>query len=96
MQDAQEAYEEAVNAVFVLQVDCHRHTQPRQTHQGSVRWEMMEMWPMQVCHSGFCFALVARLAFGLCPVVGFPSVALFFHSAFHGENVHNSFQEQFC
>ena len=47
-QDAQEAYEEAVNAIFVFQVTCHRHTQPHQTQHGSVRWEMIEMWPMQV------------------------------------------------
>lgn len=50
-QDAQEAYEEAVNAIFVLQVASHRHTQPHQTHNGSVRWEIIEMWPMQVVSS---------------------------------------------
>ena len=47
-EDAQEAYADAVNAIFVLQVDCHRHTQPHAQQEGKVRWEMIEMWPMQV------------------------------------------------
>ena len=46
-QEAEEAYEEAVTAIFVFQVECHRHTQPR-SPKGKVRWEMIEMWPMQV------------------------------------------------
>lgn len=47
-EEAEEAYEEAVNAIFVLQVQCHRHNQPRSLKIGKVRWEMIEMWPMQV------------------------------------------------
>ncbi len=48
--EAEEAYEEAVNAIFVLQVQCHRHSQPRPLKIGKVRWEMIEMWPMQVSY----------------------------------------------
>ncbi len=48
--EAEEAYEEAVNAIFVLQVKCHRHSQPRSLKIGKVRWEMIEMWPMQVSY----------------------------------------------
>ena len=48
--EAEEAYEEAVNAIFVLQVKSHRHSQPRSLKIGKVRWEVIEMWPMQVSY----------------------------------------------
>lgn len=49
--EALEAYEEAYNAIFALQLECHRHTQPHAKHDGTLRWEMIEMWPMPVCTS---------------------------------------------
>ena len=63
-QEAKEAYEEAVTAIFVFQVECHRHTQPRAT-KGKVRWEMIEMWPMQVSrikefHTRWCLYFTAQ------------------------------------
>lgn len=48
-EEALEAYEEAYNAIFALQLQCHRHTQPHAKHDGTLRWEMIEMWPMLVC-----------------------------------------------
>ncbi len=49
-QEAQAAYDEAVNAVFNLQVECHRHAQPHISKKdGRTKWAMIEMWPMQVC-----------------------------------------------
>ena len=46
--DAEAAYEEAMNDIFTLQLECHRHQQPHTTHKGQLRWEMIEMWPMPV------------------------------------------------
>ena len=46
--EAHEAYEEAYNAIFALQLQCHRHIQPHFKKEGILRWEMIEMWPMQV------------------------------------------------
>ncbi|KAA6423770.1 MAG: hypothetical protein FRX49_06341 [Trebouxia sp. A1-2] len=59
-EEAEEAYEEAVNAIFVLQVQCHRHNQPRSLKIGKVRWEMIEMWPMQDPVDGSPAVLVKR------------------------------------
>lgn len=53
-QEALEAYEEAYNAIFALQLQCHRHTQPHAKNDGTLRWEMIEMWPMPVCTSAAC------------------------------------------
>ena len=61
--EAQEAYDEAVTAIFVLQVDCHRHVQPHAKHNGKVRWEMIEMWPMQVSILQMCSLLDMMLCF---------------------------------
>lgn len=48
-EEAEAAYEEAVNAVFNLQLECHRHTQPYKSHKCSkTKWAMIEMWPMEV------------------------------------------------
>ena len=48
-EEAQRAYEEAYNDVFNLQLDCHRHAQPHKSRRGgTVKWDMIEMWPMQV------------------------------------------------
>lgn len=53
-EEAESAYEEAVNAVFNLQLECHRHTQPYKSHKSSkVKWAMIEMWPMQVALSHY-------------------------------------------
>ena len=47
--EAQAAYDEAVNAVFNLQVDCHRHAQPHLSRKDNrTKWAMIEMWPMAV------------------------------------------------
>ncbi|KAL0039442.1 hypothetical protein WJX79_008577 [Trebouxia sp. C0005] len=46
-EEAQSAYDDAMNAVFNLQLECHRHTQPRKSKKdGSTKWTMIEMWPM--------------------------------------------------
>lgn len=50
--DAEAAYEEAMNDIFTLQLECHRHQQPHTAHKGQLRWEMIEMWPMPVSCSG--------------------------------------------
>ena len=35
--------------MFNLQLDCHRHAQPHKSRKdGNVKWDMIEMWPMQV------------------------------------------------
>ena len=47
-EEAHEAYEEAYNAIFALQLQCHRHIQPHTKAEGTLRWEMIEMWPMPV------------------------------------------------
>lgn len=46
--EAEAAYEEAMNDIFNLQLECHRHQQPHTNHKGLLRWEMIEMWPMPV------------------------------------------------
>ena len=48
-EEAQSAYDDAMNAVFNLQLECHRHTQARKSKKdGSTKWSMIEMWPMLV------------------------------------------------
>ena len=47
--EAQAAYDEAVNAVFNLQLECHRHAQPHKSKKdGKIKWAMIEMWPIIV------------------------------------------------
>ena len=42
-------YEDALRAVFELQLDCYRHIQPyRSTKDGNLKWASVEMWPMPV------------------------------------------------
>ena len=49
-EEAQAAYDDAMNAVFNLQLECHRHTQPHKSKKdGTTKWAMIEMWPMLVC-----------------------------------------------
>ena len=61
-QEAQAAYDEAVNAVFNLQVECHRHAQPHISKKdGRTKWTMIEMWPMQVRLHPFCLQFVDRV-----------------------------------
>ena len=55
--EAHEAYEEACNAMFVLQLQCHRHAQPHAKSDGTVRWELLEMWPMLVCSAAQAFTV---------------------------------------
>ena len=43
------AHEEAMHAVFTLQLKCHRHEQPHRARKdGRTKWAMLEMWPMFV------------------------------------------------
>lgn len=42
-------YEDAIRAVFELQLDGHHHIQPyRSTKDGKVKWASIKMWPMPV------------------------------------------------
>ena len=42
-------YEDAMTAVFSLQLHGHRHVQPyRSRKDGSIKWATFEMWPMSV------------------------------------------------
>ncbi|KAL3144948.1 hypothetical protein ABBQ32_003454 [Trebouxia sp. C0010 RCD-2024] len=61
-EEAQAAYDEAVNAVFNLQVECHRHTQPHisKKSSGIIKWAMIEMWPMQDPVTGRPATLIKR------------------------------------
>ncbi|KAL0048533.1 hypothetical protein WJX82_005213 [Trebouxia sp. C0006] len=46
--ECQAAYEEAVDAIFNLKVDCHRHVQSYLSRKdGKIKWAAFEMWPMQ-------------------------------------------------
>lgn len=46
--ECQAAYEEAVDAIFNLKVDCHRHVQSHLSRKdGKIKWAALEMWPMQ-------------------------------------------------
>ena len=61
-QEAQAAYDEAVNAVFNLQVECHRHAQPHISKKdGRTKWAMIEMWPMQVRLHHFCLQFLLKV-----------------------------------
>ncbi len=47
--EAQAAYEEAVQAIFQLQLERYCHTQAHHNpdKEGQMRWECIEMWPIQ-------------------------------------------------
>ena len=48
-------YEDALRAVFELQLDCHHHIQPyRSIKNGKVKWASIDLWPM---HVGFHWLL---------------------------------------
>lgn len=48
-EEAMAAYEEAMQAIFGLQLDRYTYVQPhRHPETGKLRWECIEMWPMQV------------------------------------------------
>ena len=48
-EEALAAYEEAMQAIFGLQLERYSHVQPHgNPESGKVRWECLEMWPMQV------------------------------------------------
>lgn len=52
MEEADAAYEEALQAIFSLNLECHRHTQPHKSKKtGLMKWAMIEMWPMLVSHT---------------------------------------------
>ena len=43
-------YEEALQAIFVLQLERYSHVQAHHNpeNQGKLRWECLEFWPIQV------------------------------------------------
>ncbi|DBA77572.1 TPA: Pde-4p [Trebouxia sp. C0004] len=46
-EQAVQAYEEALNAVFDLRVECHQHIQPYASRKdGTIKWALLEMWPL--------------------------------------------------
>ena len=48
-EEAEMHYEEAMTAVFSLQLKRHYHVQPyRSSKDGKQKWANMEMWPMPV------------------------------------------------
>lgn len=49
-EESRAAYEEAMQAIFSLQLDRYSHVQPHHNpeNQGKLRWECLEMWPLQV------------------------------------------------
>lgn len=48
-EEALAAYEDAMQAIYNLQLDRYSHVQPhRNPETGRLRWECIEMWPMQV------------------------------------------------
>lgn len=48
-EEAEAAYEEAMQAIFGLQLERFSHVQPhRNPENDKVRWECLEMWPMKV------------------------------------------------
>ncbi len=48
-EEAETHYEDALTAVFSLQLKCHRHVQPcRGSKDGKLKWANIEMWPMPV------------------------------------------------
>ncbi len=54
-EEALAAYEEAYNDIFNLKLECHKHPQPHKSRKdGTIKWEMIEMWPMQVDHQQQC------------------------------------------
>ena len=61
--EAQSAYEEALNAVFIKQLTWH-HMQPhRSRRDGKTKWSMIEMWPMHV--GGVAYTAFCRLQTGM-------------------------------
>lgn len=54
-EEAMASYEEAMQAIFSLQLDRYSHVQPhRHPETGKMRWECIEMWPMQVLSEFKC------------------------------------------
>ena len=57
-EEAMAAYEEAMQAIFGLQLERYTHVQPhRHPETGKLRWECIEMWPMQVLFQLMCTAI---------------------------------------
>ncbi len=52
-EESQTEYEDAVQAIFHLQLERYCHTQAHHNPEkgGAMRWECIEMWPMQVSHT---------------------------------------------
>lgn len=51
------AYEESMQAIFGLQLERYSHVQPhRNPGSGKLRWECLEMWPMQASLALVCCA----------------------------------------
>jgi len=59
-QEAEAAFHAAMHAVFTVQVECHRHAQPHMGKKdGTLKWDMLEMWPMQASLLNHIFQLAA-------------------------------------
>ena len=59
-EEAQAAFEEAVHAIFTLQLDNHRHTQQYKSKKdGRAKYVMIEMWPLKVSNAS-CLYLAAN------------------------------------
>lgn len=70
-EQAVRAYEEALNAVFDLRVECHQHIQPYASRKdGKIKWALLEMWPLLVCSSAHqiscACSLVASCSASVC------------------------------
>lgn len=54
-EEAMAACEEAMQAMFGLQLERFSHVQPhRNPENGKLRWECLEMWPMQASLALVC------------------------------------------
>ena len=61
-------YEDAMTAVFSLQLNSHRHVQPyRSKKDGRIKWATFEMWPMSVSpHLIFLVCLCMHVICNTC------------------------------
>ena len=77
-EEALAAYEEAVQAIFGLQLDRYSHFQPhRNPETGKLWWECIAMWPMQVMFGLKCTATpITEHAFERAPGLDLLTVAL--------------------
>ena len=64
--EAEAAYDEAVHAIFELQLERHRHVQPYISKKdGRSKWAMIEMSPMMVSPARACVPMCFKIAMTL-------------------------------